>query len=146
MENTVRKYSNILLIFLSAFLFISCENVFHNDRLDFMWRLDSVEFVDGKDFDGNSSGPQAKSGCWFSFARDLVEVDNRNSYFQAIGVLTDEGGTLTLDFSMCGNIENLDSELKVLGLGSRTELFEVSIDGDKLVLSGRKTRLSFTKW
>ncbi|MBR6369718.1 MAG: lipocalin-like domain-containing protein, partial [Bacteroidaceae bacterium] len=92
-------------------------------------------------------GPETKSGCWFSFARDLVELDNRNSYFQAIGVLTDHGDALTLDFSMCGNMENLDAELKRMGLGSRQERFQIStLNGKSLVLTGNKTRLSFTRW
>lgn len=136
-----------MLMVLSAVIMLSCENVFHNDKLDFMWRLDSVEYIDGKDFDGNNAVSEAKSSCWFSFARDLVELDNRNSYFQAVGVLTDHGNALTLDFSMCGNIENLDGELRRMGLGTRTERFEVStLDSKKLVLTGSKTRLSFTKW
>ena len=136
-----------MLMVLSAVIMLSCENVFHNDKLDFMWRLDSVEYIDGKDFDGNNAVSETKSGCWFSFARDIVELDNRNSYFQAIGVLTDHGNALTLDFSMCGNIENLDGELRQMGLGTRTERFEVStLDSKKLVLTGSKTRLSFTKW
>ena len=136
-----------MLMVASAVLMLSCENVFHNDKLDFMWRLDSVEYLDGKDFDGNDAGLETRSGCWFSFARDLVELDNRNSYFQVFGVLTDDGGVLTLDFSMCGDVENLDAELRRMGLGSRTERFQVStLNGNKLVLTGGKTRLSFTKW
>ena len=136
-----------MLMGVSVMLLLSCENVFHNDKLDYMWRLDCVEFIDGKDFDGNDAGPETKSGCWFSFARDLVELDNRNSYFQAIGVLTDNGNDLTLDFSMCGNMENLDGELKRMGLGSRVERFQIStLDSKSLVLTGSKTRLSFTRW
>ncbi|MBR4842611.1 MAG: lipocalin-like domain-containing protein [Bacteroidaceae bacterium] len=147
METTVRKGFRYLIMAVSAMILLSCENVFHNDRLDFMWRLDTVEYLDGKDFDGNSVNEENRSGCWFSFARDLVEIDNRNSYFEAIGILTDDGDYLTLDFSMCGNVENLDSELRKLGLGSRKERFQVNtLDGSRLVLTGNKTRLSLTKW
>ena len=31
---------------LFVVLFLSCEDVFHNDALDYMWRLESVEYLD----------------------------------------------------------------------------------------------------
>ena len=147
MENHLKHRSAIVVLIVFMTVMQSCENVFHNDRLDYMWRLDSVEYIDGVDFDGVPCDVEKKSGCWFSFARNLVQLDNRNSYFGAIGVLTDNGDTLTFDFSMCDKVLNLDSELKKLGIGSRVSDFTVvTLNCSKMVLSGSETVLSFTKW
>lgn len=141
--NKTTRY--IVLLFFSLTI-LSCENVFHNDRLDFMWRLDSVEFVDGKDFEGNSCDIVYTSGVRFSFARDLLEVESDKRYLRTFGVLTDNGNCLSFDFSMCVET-NIDDELRLIGIGSRKTVFEVTLlDGNNLILTGDKTILRFTRW
>ena len=72
-------------------LFLSCEDVFHNDALDYMWRLDSVEYSDSLDFYGRPCLEESKDGLWISFARDLVWLESSNSEFSAIGIFIDKG-------------------------------------------------------
>ena len=145
----MRRISRIFLIALIAALLQSCENVFHNDELDFMWRLDSVEYIDGVDFDGNTCSVESKEGLWLSFARDLVRIDDRNIYFRAIGILTDKGRQLDFDFSMYQEQDwpGMDSVLKSMGIDARISTFSITeLNRKNLVLTGSKTILRLTKW
>lgn len=145
----MRKTCNIIIIILLTLTAYSCENVFHNDELDFMWRLDSVEFIDGVDFDGNPCTVATKEGLWLSFARDLVKVDDRNSYTSAIGILTDNGKQVSFDFSMYEEPEwpGTDTLLKSMGINTRLSTFSITLlDKKKLILTGDKTILRLTKW
>lgn len=130
-----------------AFALVSCENIFHNDSLDFMWRLDKVEFPDGIDLYGNACKEQLKEGLWISFARDLVEIDNNNSYFSTVGLQTEYGDSIRFDFSMCTNETTLDAELRQFGIPSRvTAFYKTCLDKKKMILKGDRTTLYFTKW
>ena len=145
----MKRISRIFLIALIAALLQSCENVFHNDELDFMWRLDSVEYIDGVDFDGNTCSVESKEGLWLSFARDLVKIDDRNSYFRAIGILTDKGRQLDFDFSMYQEQDwpKIDSVLKSMGIDAKVSSFNITeLNRKNLVLTGSKTILKLTKW
>ena len=96
----MKKSGRLVVMIMLALSFCSCENVFHNDKLDYLWRLDSVEYVDGVDLNGNPCTKEPKQGYWLSFARDLVKIDNKDNQFAAIGILTDNGDNLVFDFSM----------------------------------------------
>lgn len=133
---------------LAMVLLHSCENVFHNDKLDYLWRLDSVEYIDGVDFNGKTCSKECPEGVWFSFARDLVRVEDKRSGFCVIGVLTDQGEQLTFDFSMYQE-EKWGAEygLKQIGVGSMVSSFSVTdLNSKELVLTGSKTVLRFTRW
>ena len=136
----------IILIFMV--LLQSCENVFHNDKLDYMWRLDSIEYIDGVDFNGNACSKESKEGVWFSFARDLVKVENKESAFGVIGILTDQGKQLTFDFSMYEDEQwSTLTNLTQIGIDAKVALFNVTeLNSKELVLSGSKTVLRFTRW
>lgn len=145
----MKRTGKIFLIMILTVLLHSCENIFHNDELDFMWRLDSVEYVDGVDFDGNACSIESKEGLWISFARDLVKVDDRNKYLCAIGVLTDQGDRLLFDFSMYQEQDwpGIDNVFKSMGIDARITTFSVTeLNRKKLVLTGNKTILRLTKW
>lgn len=134
---------------LFAVLFLSCEDVFHNDALDYMWRLDSVEYLDSLDFYGKPCLEESKEGLWISFARDLVRLESSNSDFSAIGILIDKGDYLTFDFSMYNeeNWKGIDEGLNIFGIGSRVSTFNVTeLNRKHLILTGRKTVLKFTRW
>lgn len=130
-------------------LFLSCEDVFHNDALDYMWRLDSVEYSDSLDFYGRPCLEESKDGLWISFARDLVWLESSNSEFSAIGIFIDKGDYLTFDFSMYNeeNWKGIDNGLKIFGIGSRVSTFNVTeLNRKHLILTGIKTVLRFTRW
>ena len=126
----------------------SCENVFHNDKLDYMWRLDSVEYIDGVDLNGNECSKESKEGVWFSFARDLVKVENKKSDFCLIGILTDQSEQLTFDFSMYEDVQWATlAGLKQMGIDAKVASFNVTeLNSKEMVLTGSKTVLRFTRW
>lgn len=126
----------------------SCENVFHNDKLDYMWRLDSVEYIDGVDLNGNECSKESKEGVWFSFARDLVKVENKKSDFCVIGILTDQSEQLTFDFSMYEDVQWATlAGLKQMGIDAKVASFNVTeLNSKEMVLTGSKTVLRFTRW
>ena len=133
---------------LAMVLLHSCENVFHNDKLDYLWRLDSVEYIDGVDLNGNACSKESKEGMWFSFARDLVKVENKNKEFCVIGILTDLGDQLTFDFSMYEDVQWAAlNGLKQMGIDAKVASFGVTeLNSKELVLTGSKTVLRFTRW
>lgn len=144
----MKRISATALIMLVMVLLHSCENVFHNDKLDYMWRLDNIEYIDGVDFNGNVCSKESKEGVWFSFARDLVRVEDKSSGFCVIGVLTDQGKQLSFDFSMYQD-EKWGAEygLKQIGIGSMVSSFNVTeLNKKEMVLTGSKTVLRFTRW
>lgn len=144
----MKRIGIIILMMLAMVLLHSCEKVFHNDKLDFLWRLDSVEYTDGVDFNGKTCSIECPEGGWFSFARDLVRVEDKRSGFCVIGVLTDQGGQLTFDFTMYED-EKWGTEygLRQMGIESKVTSFRVTqLNGKELVLTGTKTILRFTKW
>lgn len=143
-----KAVKNILWVLLTVTL-LSCESMFHNDKLDYMWRLDSVEYADDLDLYGKAGTTESKKDIWFSFERDLVEVENNFQGFIAIGILTDNGKTLVFDFSMYdetdwpGTLLNLNR----MGIDSKVSTFTVTeLNGSNMVLTGSKTVLSFTRW
>lgn len=137
-----------VLIMVLMILLQSCENVFHNDKLDYMWRLDSIEYIDGVDLNGNECTKESKEGVWFSFARDLVKVENRENAFGVIGILTDHGEQLTFDFSMYEDEQWATlTNLTQIGIDAKVALFYVTqLNSKELVLTGSKTILRFTRW
>lgn len=126
----------------------SCENVFHNDKLDYLWRLDSVEYIDGVDFNGKTCSKECPEGVWFGFARDLVRVEDKRSGFCIIGVLTDQGDQLSFDFTMYQEEKwGADDGLKQIGVGTMVSSFNVTeLNNKEMVLTGSKTVLRFTRW
>ena len=144
----MKRISITILIMLVMVLLHSCENVFHNDKLDYLWRLDSVEYIDGVDLNGNACSKESKEGMWFSFARDLVKVENKNKEFCVIGILTDLGDQLTFDFSMYEDVQWATlNGLKQMGIDAKVASFGVTeLNSKELVLTGSKTVLRFTRW
>jgi len=145
----MKRTGKIILLMLLMVLLHSCENVFHNDELDFLWRLDSVEFIDGLDFNGNECSKANMEGIWISFARDLVKVENKKTGFVVIGVLTEKDEQLTFDFSMYQEEEwpGTDYGLNQMGIEAKVSSFNITeLSRKKLVLTGSKTILRLTKW
>ena len=144
----IKNLKTILTVLLAVSC-LSCEDVFKNDKLDFLWRLDSVEYLDGLDLYGKTIDKETKENMWFSFARDLVEIEDNSSEFSAIGILTDKGNTLIFDFSMYDeeNWAGITYGLKKAGIDSKVSTFTVTeLNNKKLVLTGRKTVLRLSKW
>lgn len=144
----MKKAAVTVLIMVLMILLQSCENVFHNDKLDYMWRLDSIEYIDGVDLNGNACSKESKEGVWFSFARDLVKVEYKENAFGVIGILTDHGEQLTFDFSMYEDEQwETLTNLTQIGIDAKVASFNVTqLNSKELVLTGSKTVLRFTRW
>ncbi len=144
----MKRIGTTALIMLVMVLLHSCENVFHNDKLDYMWRLDNIEYIDGVDFNGNTCSIESTEGVWFSFARDLVKVEDKRSGFCVIGVLTDQGEQLSFDFSMYEDEQWATlNGLKQMGMDAKVVSFNVTeLNKKEMVLTGSKTVLRFTRW
>ena len=141
------KRLRIILVLACLLPVMSCENVFHNDKLDFLWRLDSVEYLDGKDFSGKPCNKENKSGLWFGFSRDLVEIENQNSEFKAVGILKDSGDLLVFDFSMYSDWTVIMDGLRMMGMDTLVSTFQVTeLNRKNMILTGNKTVLELTRW
>lgn len=137
-----------MTICMMTALISSCTKMFPNDNLDYMWRLDTVTYLDGQNFDGNPCGDEAKTNAWYCFARDLVEVRHGDIH-GPIGVVTDYGDSLRFDFTLFeeGNPGTAMNTLKNCGIQSLVTTFNIeSLTSANMILKGDKTRLSFTRW
>jgi len=123
----------------------SCESAFPNDKLDFYWRLDRIEYRDGVDFSGNPCQSEDIDNIMFGFARHMVLIE-APGLAQQHGVTTEFDDSIRLDYSVYNN-PGLVSQLQKCGLDSIVSTFKLEFpDRKHMVLSGRKTILSFRKW
>jgi hypothetical protein len=106
-----------------------------------------VEYLDGKDFSGKPCNKENKSGLWFSFSRDLVEIENQNSEFKAVGILKDSGDLLVFDFSMYSDWTVIMDGLRMMGMDTLVSTFQVTeLNRKNMILTGNKTVLELTRW
>jgi hypothetical protein len=140
---------SILVVLASVLMLGSCESAFPDDRLDFYWRLDRVEFKDGVDFQNQPCQYNDIYDVMFGFARHIVQVEDLTNEFSRHGVTTDMGDSIRFDFSMypASDTEYIMTEFRKCGLDSLVTTFKVEYpDRKHLVLSGRKTILRLRKW
>lgn len=135
----IKSYGAVLTVLL---ILASCTSVFPNEKLDYMWRLDKISYLNGHDYDGRICQEEEKKGIWFSFARDLVEI-SENQPHGKIGITTDYGDSIKFDFSMYENI----SELHRCGIWESVTTFNIEVlNSGKMILSDNNVRLHFTRW
>ena len=78
----------------------SCECAFPDDRQDFYWRLDRIEYKDGVNFRGDSCTSENIDNTMFGFARHIVLIEDLTRGFSRHGVTTEFGDSIKLDYSM----------------------------------------------
>ncbi len=141
-----RKIYITVLSLLTLIVCSGCmEKAFPDDDLDFYWRLDRIEYRDGQDFQGQSCQYKDVDNIMFGFARHIVLIEAPGLNKQH-GVTTAIGDSIKLDYSIY-NDASLADKLQSCGLDSIVSTFKVEYpDRKHLVLSGRKTILSFRKW
>ena len=146
-----KRYTHLpLWALLLAWAFCSCTKVFPDDGLDYLWRLDRVEYKSGQDYYGNTCVKEYKTDVWYGFARNVVEV-RHSAIHGPIGVFTNTGDSLCLDFSIYpDSIFRTDSLISILnecGMKRLTNKYLIEkIDREDMILSDREVRLSFTRW
>ena len=131
----------LVMAVLFSCILCSCESVFPNDEIDFLWRLDGVE---------KSGELHQTCNYWMSLARHIAVFEGNASsagYAQAFASFYDSFDSLFFDFSMCADTA-LTMDL-IGNFGMEDLEFRCSYDlpkSNKLVLSGNGTVLYFTKW
>ena len=141
-------YITVLSVF-SLMVLVLCsgcmEHAFPNDKLDFYWRLDKIEFKDGTDFQGEPCEYKDIDNIMFGFARHIVLIE-APGLAQQHGVTTEFDDSIRLDYSVYNN-PGLAVQLQKCGLDSVVSTFKLEFpDRQHMVLSGKKTILSFRKW
>lgn len=147
--------NRLFIVIVAAMLFAlsstSCTKVFTDDDLDFLWRLDSVCYLSGTDFNGEPCEREEKSGIFYGFARDLVEICDHQLH-GPIGIITRDGNTLEIDYSIYAGFADYDingilNTLHNCGISELTSTFQIEeLTSTTLTISDEYTRLSFTKW
>ncbi len=140
----------LIVIFAVVLLSLcGCQNVFYDDELDYQWRLDRIEYVSGRDFDGNDISVEEKTQCWMSMARDLVVLEDLSTShaIRVIGRFDYDGDSITFDFSANSNQKPLAGQLSHFGLPHIVSPFCISsLKRNSMVLAGDSTVLHFTRW
>lgn len=158
------------ILFGVLFFLTGCTAVFDNPKLDYQWRLNSIGYKSGNDFDGNSCAMDyCKGKVYYNFAQDLVEIDyhpNSSAYNIMVGLCIDRSDTLTIDFTMYNeqhqtdpsfvpngadhsirNPEDILENIRKCGMETLCESFGIDIlDNKHMVLSNNKVVLSFDRW
>ena len=136
---------SVLSLLATAVLSGCMEKAFPNDDLDFYWRLDRIEYRDGKDFQGQPCQSKDVDNIMFGFARHIVLIE-APGLSQQHGITTETGDSIKLDYSIYNN-PALKGPLQDCGLDSVVSVFRIEYpDRQRMVLSGKKTVLRFRKW
>lgn len=145
-----RLLSTTMIYAVLAVVLVSCTKMFPNDKLDHMWRLDQVEYLDGKDFNGTPCNIEQKQKIWYCFQRDIVEIRNNNNMEVIFGVISEDDDNLKMDFATYNTgyaPDSLIADLNFLGIGSPIITFHIDkLDRSAMILSDDRTVLSFTRW
>lgn len=143
-----RLFLTVLSVFslLALLVFSGCmEKAFPNDDLDFYWRLDRIDFKDGRDFQGQECDYKTVDNIMFGFARHIVLIE-APGLNQQHGITTEFQDSIRLDYSVYNN-PTLAGQLQKCGLDSIVSTFKLEFPGrGRMVLSGKKTILRFRKW
>lgn len=134
------------ILYISLLLLVfSCEKIYVNGDLDGMWRMQSVESVDGV---------VRPDSVFYSFQRHLVmmgiysEVGHPKNMY--MGCFTYENDLITMDnFYRYPGADSVSvpEELENLYIYSDTMRFAVEhLGSDALVLSSNGMKYSFRKW
>ncbi len=142
-----------VIVALSALLLValvlcigSCERAFPDDRLDYYWRLDRIEYKDGVNFRGDSCSWEEVDNTMFGFARHIVLIEDLTRGFSRHGVTTEFGDSIRLDYSMYDD-GGLIGGLRYCGLDSLVTTFKLSYpDRQRMVLENSRATLRFRKW
>lgn len=124
----------------------SCERAFPDDRLDYYWRLDRIDYKDGVNFRGDSCSCEEVDNTMFGFARHIVLIEDLTRGFSRHGVTTEFGDSIRLDYSMYDGGGLIDG-LRYCGLDSLVTTFRVSYpDCGRMVLENSRVMLRFRRW
>ena len=150
LESAMRKkvFSALSAIMLVALVMCigSCERAFPDDRLDYYWRLDRIEYKDGVNFRGDSCSWEEVDNTMFGFARHIVLIEDLARGFSRHGVTIEFGDSIRLDYSMYDD-GGLIGELRYCGLDSLVTTFKLSYpDRQRMVLENSRATLRFRKW
>lgn len=138
----------LFFLMLILFAFSSCEPVFPDENLDHFWRLRTIEYKSGYNFQGQACKSETVKDYMLGFARHLVvikDVKDKDFVKEIYGVTTELGDSIKFDFSIYAT--SMVDSLKLCGMDSLVTTFKVEYpDRNSMVLSSPKTILSLEKW
>lgn len=124
----------------------SCERAFPDDKLDYYWRLDKIEYKGGENFRGDSCSWEEVDNTMFGFARHIVLIEDLTRGFSRHGVTTELGDSIRLDYSMYDDGGLIDC-LRFCGVDSLVAPFRVSYpDRGRMVFENSWVVLRFRRW
>ena len=124
----------------------SCVPAFPDDRLDFYWRLDMIEYKEGVNFHGEPCNSEDVDNTMFGFARHIVLIEDLSRDFSRHGVAIEFGDSIRLDYSIYDD-DGLIDNLRFCGLDSLVTTFRLFYpDRQRMVLENSRAVLRFRKW
>lgn len=146
MKKKMVSVSSAIMLVALVMCIGSCERAFPDDRLDFYWRLDRIEYKDGVNFRGDSCSSENIENTMFGFARHIVLIEDLSRGFSRHGVTTEFSDSISLDYSMYDD-DGLIGGLRYCGLDSLVTTFKLSYpDRQRMVLENSRATLRFRKW
>ena len=146
MKRKVAPFLSALMLVSLVMCIGSCERAFPDDRLDFYWRLDRIEYKDGVNFHGEPCTSEDVDNTMFGFARHIVLIEDLSRHFSRHGVTMEFGDSIRLDYSMHDDAGLIDC-LRFCGLDSLVTTFRVSYpDRRRMVLENSRVGLWFRRW
>ena len=143
----MKKFLVICAVVLAV---CGCDNLFWNDELDYQWRLDKIEYVNGQDLAGNDMSVEEKTCCWLSMARDLAVFEDLSDSAAIVRIMCRfeyDGDSITFDFTANSRQESLARLLPHFGLPGTVSSFSMhSLERNSMVMAGDSTVLYFTRW
>lgn len=141
-----RLFLAVLLFTVFVLEACSIENAFPDDKLDYYWRLDRIEYKGGVNFFGDSCDKEDIENTMFGFARHMVVIEDLSRDFTRHGVTSEMGDSIKMDFSMYED-DSLQQYLCYSGLDNVVTTFKKEFpDKNHLILSNAKAILRLRKW
>ena len=129
---------SVLSLLVLTVCYGCCEHAFPNDKLDFYWRLETIEYKGGV--------TEQVDNTMFGFSRHIVLIEDLSNGFTRHGITTDTGDSLKLDYSMYSDTTVVLEGLKRCGIDGTVTTFGVEYPKGGLILSNDKVVLTLKKW
>lgn len=138
--------ASVLSVMAVAVVVCSCEHAFPDDRLDFYWRLDRIEYKDGVNLKGEACQSEDVDNTMIGFARHMVLIEDLSRKFVLHGIMTEHSDSIRLDYSVYDDPQVALSLLNY-GMDSVVTSFRVEYpERGRLVLSTSKVTMRLRKW
>lgn len=138
--------ASVLSVMAAAVGVSSCEHAFPDDKLDFYWRLDRIEYKGGVNLKGETCQFEDLDNTMIGFARHMVLIEDLSRDFVLHGIMTEHSDSIRLDYSVYDD-PKVALRLLDYGMDSVVTSFRVDYPGrNRLTLSTSKVTMKLRKW